>query len=110
MGSSTSGTTPALDASKGNYFTLNITSNIAVTIAVPTNAPPAGQSQEITVAIRNGSGGALSTAPTFNTGAGGFKFSAVTNPANGTQVLYKFRWDGVQSFWYEVGTHQAAGL
>lgn len=105
-----SGTTPALDASKGNYFTLNITSNIAVVIAVPANPPAAGLSQRIRIAMRNGSGGALTTPPTFNTGANGFKFSAVTNPANGTQVVYDFEWDPVQSFWYEVGTHQAAGL
>lgn len=106
----TSGTTPALDASAGSYFTLAVLTNIAAVIAVPTNAPGAGMSQEITIAMRNGSGGALGTAPTFNTGAGGFKFSAVTNPGNGTQVEYKFRWDPVQSFWYEVGTHLAAGI
>lgn len=115
------GATPALDVGQANYFTLNATSNIAAVIAIPTNNPPASGngfvvgsqyalSQEIAIAIRNSSGGALSTAPTFNTGAGGFKFSAVTNPANGTQVVYRFRWDPVQSFWYEVGTHLAAGL
>jgi hypothetical protein len=106
----TSGTAPALDAKLGDHFTLTITSNIAVVIAVPSNRPAAGFSQDIAITIRNGSGGALSTAPTFNTGANGFKFSTVTNPANGTQVTYRFRWDPVQSFWYEVGTHQAAGL
>jgi len=105
-----SGVTPAIDTTKGNYYTLAILTNIAVVIAVPLNPPSAGYSQEITIAIRNSSGGALATAPTFNGGANGFKFSAVTNPANGTQVLYKFRWDSVQSFWYEVGTHLAAGI
>lgn len=106
----THGATPACNVALGNFFTLSITANIAVVIAVPTGAPPAGFSQEITIVIRNASGGALSTAPTFNTGAGGFRFAAVTNPANGTQVAYKFRWDPVQSLWYEVGTHLAAGL
>jgi len=105
-----SGVAPALDASLGNIFTLTILTNIAVVVAVPTNQPQAGFSKDIVVVIRNGSGGALSTAPTFNTGANGFKFSAVTNPANSTQVVYRFRWDPVQSFWYEVGTHLAAGL
>jgi hypothetical protein len=105
-----SATTPAIDVSAGNYFTCNITSNVAVTVAVPSNNPPAGSSEEIKIVFRNTSGGALTTAPTFNGGAGGFKFSAVTNPANGTQVVYTFRWDPVQSFWYEVGTHAAAGL
>src|SRR2546422_3026354 len=106
----TSGATPAIDASTGTYFTLAILTNIAVTIGVPTNPPTAGQSQDIVIAIRNSSGGALGTAPTFNTGANGFKFAAVTNPANGTQVEYRFRWDPVQSFWLEVGTHLAAGI
>lgn len=107
----TSGAAPALDASAGSYFTLAILTNIAVTIAIPSNAPPTGQSQTIMIAIRNASGGALTNgAPTFNTGAGGFKFAAVATPANGTQVVYTFRWDPVQSFWYEVGSHQASGL
>lgn len=105
-----SGTTPALNAALGTYFTLSVLTNIAAVIAVPTNAPAAGQSKRIRIAMRNGSGGVLTTAPTFNTGAGGFKFSAVTNPANGLQVLYTFDWDPVQSFWYEVSTHLAAGL
>lgn len=105
-----SGAAPALNASLGNYFTLAILTNIAVVIAVPSLPPPAGFTQDIDIAIRNASGGALTTPPTFNTGAGGFKFSAVTNPGNGTQVVYRFRWDPVQSFWYEVGTHLAAGL
>lgn len=104
-----SGTTPAINVSKGNYFTLSILTNIAVVIAVPTGRPFQG-GQEITIAMRNASGGALTTPPTFNTGANGFKFSTVTNPGNGTQVLYKFRWDSVQSFWYEIGTHLAAGI
>lgn len=103
------GITPAIDVSKGNYFTLTITTNIAVVIAVPTGRPFQG-GQEITIAMRNGSGGVLTTPPTFNAGANGFKFSTVTNPANGTQVLYKFRWDPIQSFWYEIGTHLAAGI
>lgn len=106
----TSGVAPAIDASMGTYFTLAILTNIAVVIGVPANPPPVGQSQDLVIAIRNVSGGVLTTPPTFNTGAGGFKFSAVTNPANGTQVEYRFRWDPVQSFFYEVGTHLAAGL
>lgn len=99
-------TTPAIDASLAAYYTCNITANVAVVLAVPTNSPGAGWSKMITVAFRNSSGGALTTAPTFNTGAGGFKFAAasIVNPTNGTQVLYTWRWDPVQSFWYEVDT------
>jgi len=100
----TSGVAPALDASLGTYFTLNITSNIAVVIAVPLNAPAAGFSQFITIAVRNSSGGALTTTPTFNTGAGGFKFNTVTAVPNGKQVLYQFCWDAIQGFWYQVGS------
>lgn len=104
------GASVALDASQANYFTINITSNIAVVVAVPTNPPTKGGGQRIEVQFRNSSGGALSTAPTFATASGGFVFSAVTNPANGTKVVYSFRWDPSVFFWVEVGTHLAAGI
>lgn len=95
-----SGTTPGIDVSTGNYFTCNITSNVAVVLSVPTNNPPTGSSQTITVAFRNTSGGALTTAPTFNTGAGGFVFGASTcNPTNGTQCQWTWAWDGTQTKW-----------
>lgn len=107
----TSGATPALNADDGNLFTLSITSDIAVTIAVPLNPPAAGFTQRMTVVIRNASGGALTNTPGFNSGANGFKLNgSATKPANGTEVPYDFQWDPVQSFWYEVGTHAAAGL
>lgn len=95
-------TTPAIDVRAGDYFTCNITANVAVVVAVPTANPTAGQGQEIVVALRNGSGGALTTAPTFNIGAGGFKFAggSIVNPGNGTQVLYTWRFDQLQGFWY----------
>lgn len=101
-----SGVTPAIDVSNGNYFTLAILTNIAVVVAVPTNGPlqtlPLNFSKEITIAIRNASGGALTTPATFNAGANGFKFNGTVSPANGLQVEVKFRWDPVQSFWYEI--------
>jgi len=100
----------AIDANQGNYFTCSITSNVAVTIQAPSNNPSASRSQIIAIAIRNASGGSLARSPTFSRSARGYRFSQVTNPANNTQVLYTFRWDPVQSFWYEVGTHQAVGL
>jgi len=104
-----SGATPTLDASQAAYFTLAITSNIAVVIGVPFVPPSVNYSKEITIAIRNSSGGALTTAPTFNTGANGFKFAggSIVNPANGTEVLYKWRWDPVQSFWYLLAVSTA---
>ena len=105
-----SSTTPALDAALGNYFRCSINSNIAVVVQVPTNKPAAGESQELTIEFINASGGALGTAPTFATGADGFLFSTVTNPASGTSVFYKFRWSSPRSRWVEVGTHLAAGI
>jgi len=105
----TSGPTPAVNARNGNYQTLSVLTNIAVVIAVPTNPPATGFSQDLFIAIRNASGGALTTAPTFNTGAGGFKFAggSIVNPANGTQVIYHWRWDPVQSFYCLVAVSGA---
>lgn len=97
------GTTPAIDVTQGNYFTCNITANVAVVVAVPTNRPPAAGSERIRIALRNSSGGALTTAPTFNAGANGFKFTGSCNPANATQCVWDFVFDPVQSFWYQVG-------
>ncbi len=104
-------TTVAIDAGEGNYFTCNITSNVPVVVQPPNNSPR-GQStsQLIMIAIRNSSGTQLQTPPTFSRSPGGFRFSQVANPGNNMQVLYTFRWDPAQSLWYEVGTHQAAGL
>jgi hypothetical protein len=101
-----SGATPAIDPNLGSYFTLNILTNIAVTVAVPVLlpvGPSLGFTKDITIAIRNGSGAALTNGiPTFNTGANGFKFGAgsLLLPGNGQQVEYRWRWDPVQSFWY----------
>lgn len=98
------GTTPAIDASQGNSFTCNITSNVAVVLAVPSNTPAtSARSQLIRIAFRNSSGGVLGTAPTFNTGANGFKFTGTCNPANGTQCVWLFSFDQLQGFWYQVG-------
>lgn len=97
-------TTPAINVAQGNYFTCNITSNVAVVLAVPTNNPSTStRSQLIRVAFRNSSGGALGTAPTFNAGAGGYKFTGTCNPANGTQCVWAFTFDQGQGFWYLVG-------
>lgn len=102
----TPGVAPALDPSLGNYFTLNITSDIAVVIAPPSPSPTT--TQTITIAIRNSSGGVLSAIPTFSGAAGGFKFSPVTPVPNGKQVIYQFCWDPLQAFWYQVGTPSPA--
>jgi hypothetical protein len=99
------GATPAMDASLGNYFTLAILTDIGDIIGIPANAPVAGVAQRITIAIRNGTAGALANSYGFNGGAGGFKlFTPVTAVPAGKQVLYDFEWDGLQGFWYQVGS------
>jgi hypothetical protein len=101
----------AINANDGNYVPVTIGSDIAVTAAIPTNPPPAGQSQELIIEFFNNSGGPLSTPPTFATGTNGFLVpGALTNPANGTSVLYAFRWSPARSKWIPTGTPQAAGL
>lgn len=83
----------ALNAANGNYQEFNITSNIAVVIQAPTNAPAANTSEELTVAFYNNSGGALTTPPTFAAGAGAFLLSAAAAAVASTLgITYKFRW------------------
>lgn len=86
------------DFSLGSMFVTTATSNIAYTVAAPTNPPSdAGQSAILTLTIRNGSGGALGAA-TFNAV---YKLGAAwTNPANGFSRSIQFRWDGTN--WVEI--------
>lgn len=90
--------TPALDASLGTLFTLTATGDR--TIAVPTNPPPAGQTQKIM--IRHlASGGARTLA--LNTGAGGFRFgsdiTALTQTVSGKTDYIGCVWNVTDSFW-----------
>lgn len=96
-------TTPAVDASLGNYFELTATSNIAAVIQAPSKSVTnLIQSQELTFEIFNNSGGALGTAPTFIAGNNGFRMTAAAvNPANGTGVIYKFRWSAIWTRYVE---------
>lgn len=100
---------PALDASLASLFYCDITANVAVVLQPPTNAPACNLSQEIGTIYRNSSGGALGTVPTFSTAAGGFRFAegSLVNPGNGTQVLYKWRWDCNQARWYLLSASTA---
>jgi hypothetical protein len=103
-----SSTTPALDASLGNYYRCNIGTNIAVVVQVPSNKPGGGLSQEITVEFINASGGALGTAPTFATGADAFLMNgAAVNPGAGLSVFYIFRWSSPRSRWVEIARSAA---
>lgn len=96
-------TTPAVDASLGNYFELTATSNIAAVVQAPSKSVTnLIQSQELTFEIFNNSGGALGTAPTFIAGNNGFRMTAAAvNPANGTGVIYKFRWSAIWTRYVE---------
>ena len=84
----------AIDATQGNIFSITATNNTAFTI----NTPSGGLTgQEITITIRNTSGGALGTA-TFQSG---YKMTAWTQPANGFSRSIIFYYDGTN--WIEKG-------
>lgn len=83
----TFGSTVNIDLSVGTIVTIVATSNIAFTIANPTNARTG---LIWLLAIRNSSGGAMG-AITFG---GAFKLPAFTNPANGFQRSLLFYFDG----------------
>lgn len=94
----TDGATPALDASKGNTFTLTSTQN--PTIAVPTNAID-GQKMLI---VFTASGGARTLA--LNTGAGGFHFgsdiTALSQTASGKIDYIGCIYNSTSSLWNVV--------
>lgn len=89
--------TPTIDASLGNLFVMTIANNAAFQFAAPIN-PPASGSQEITITVKNGSGGAHG-AGTWNAV---FKTQATVFPAiaNGFSRSIRFRWDGTN--WVEL--------
>lgn len=93
----TYGVAPQIDASLGDHFQVTVTDAVAFAIAAPTNTPPTGKAQLITLTIRNTSGGAHG-AGTFNAI---FKTSgAVPAIANGSSRTFAFRWNGTN--WVEV--------
>lgn len=89
---------PVIDASLGNDFFMTITDGVALVVGAPTNPPAAGQCQDISFTVRNGSGGAhgaLTWNAVFKTQA--TAFSAV---ANGSSRTVFFRWNGTN--WVEL--------
>lgn len=93
----TYGPSIAIDASLGNEFVVTVTDAVAFAFAAPTNTPPSGFDQVITITIRNTSGGAHG-AGTFNAV---FKTSAaVPAIATGFSRSFVFRWNGTN--WVEV--------
>lgn len=94
----------ALNFLNGNVQEFNIATNIAVVVAAPSNNPASKVAARLVVTFFNGSGGALTTAPTFATGAGAFLLSAAAvNPAAGQGVTYTFAWSATQNKWRETG-------
>lgn len=82
-----------IDASLGNYYSIDANNGSAFTINAPTN-PTTGQ--QITVRLRNTSGGALGAA-TWNAV---FKMQSWTNPGVGGNRSIVFRYDGTN--WTEI--------
>lgn len=98
----TYGVAIAINALLGNLFVVTPTDGVAFAISVPTNDPPAGQSQRIAVKILNTFGvlGVL----TFTAGAGGFRIGAAwVQPAIGFSRTIYFDWDQVADAWVESG-------
>lgn len=88
---------PVIDASLGSNFVMTISDAVAFVFGAPTNTPPTGFSQIITIQIRNGSGGAHG-AGTFNAV---FKTSAaVPAIADTKNRTFAFQWNGTN--WVEI--------
>lgn len=93
----TYGPTIAVDVSLGDEFVVTITDAVAFVLSNPTNAPPTGFDQIITVTFKNGSGGAHG-AGTFGTL---YKTSAnLAAIADTKNRSIAFRWDGTN--WVEL--------
>lgn len=99
----TYGPSIAIDASLGNNFVVTITDAVAFVTAAPTNTPPSGFGQLISITYRNASGGAHG-AGTFNAV---FKTQATPFPAiaNGFSRTVWFLWNGTN--WVEVARSAA---
>lgn len=87
----------AVDASKGNAFLVTVTDAVNFTISNPTNPPPTGYGETISITISNASGGA------FGTGTWGTLYKVTGNVpaiANGYQRTFGFYWNGTH--WIET--------
>lgn len=84
-----------IDASVADGFWIVATNGTAFTINLPTNPSP---SRRIVVHIKNTSGGALGAV----TWAAGYKLSAWTSPATGTNRSIEFQYDDSNGNWVEM--------
>lgn len=90
----------AINALLGNHFVITPTDGVAFALNVPTNPPPAGQSQRISIKIINTFG--VLGAATFTAGAGGFRIGAAwVQPANTFSRTIYFDFDQVANAWVE---------
>jgi hypothetical protein len=83
------------DTGAGTEFYINATNGTAFTINAPTTNVVG---QDLTIRIRNASGGALG-AVTWNAT---YHMSAWTQPANGQSRFITFRWDPTSAIWMQV--------
>lgn len=87
----------AVDASAGNQFVVTVTDGVAFAFANPTFPPGTTFGQQITITIRNASGGALG-AGTFGTA---YKVSGnVAATTTGNSRTIAFVWNGTN--WIEI--------
>lgn len=88
------GLTINADCSKGSFFIINITSNGAFTIALPTNAKVGAT---YTYQLINANGGPISGssvfAPQFHLQGGSFPFNAIA-AGNSRTISFRYRFDG----------------
>lgn len=91
------GASIAIDAKLGNRFTVTVTDGNAFAFANPTNPPDTTRGQDLSITIRNTSGGALG-AGTFGTA---YKVSGnVAATATGNNRTIQFTWNGTN--WVEI--------
>lgn len=93
----TQAATVAIDASLGNDFFLDLTTNVAFILGNPTNPPPTGQEQTIRITISNTSGvahGAGTFAALYKTSGN------IPAIATGFSRTFVYRWNGTN--WVEL--------
>jgi hypothetical protein len=96
------GTAPAVDARDGEIQLLTATTDVAAVMAAPSNPPTdalATYSQFLTIVFKNGTGGALATAITFNAA---YKVSASVQPADGKYIAVTFLYHPADAVWVEI--------